>query len=50
MIKVTVTQINWNGRGDNRSFTYWVKPDRLARRLARIEQAYNMDHTTVAFD
>lgn len=47
MRKITIVQLNWNGRGDNRTFTRWAKPEQLQYKLRRISEAYNMDHTTV---
>lgn len=39
---ITVTQINWNGRGDNRSFDSWIPGDQVDAKLDRIAQGYNM--------
>lgn len=48
MNKIQVTQKNWNGKGDNRTFTYWVKTGQVALKLRDISRAYNMDNTEVA--
>lgn len=50
MRKITVTQKNWNGKGDDRSFTYWVKPDQVPLKIRDIERAYNMDATEVTIE
>lgn len=47
MREITITQKNFDGKGNDRVFREWVKPDAVALRIRRIEQAYNMDHTTV---
>lgn len=40
MAKLVVTQINWNGRGDNRDFGSTVTDDALPRRLERLAGSY----------
>lgn len=47
MQKIVVTQINWDGQGNNRSFPYWVKRDQVALKVQDIERAYSMDHTMI---
>jgi len=47
MRKIVVTQINWDGQGNDRAFPYWVKRDQVDLKIRDIERAYNMDHTTV---
>ena len=45
---ITVIQVNWNGKGDDRSFKYFAKDaDELGAKLDRIERAYNMDSTLI---
>lgn len=48
MRKITVTQVNFDGNGNDREFTYWVKLGQVALKIRDIERAYNMDHTTIA--
>lgn len=47
MRQIKVTQINWNGKGGNRTFDYWVKPDQVDLKIRDIERAFNMDHTKI---
>lgn len=47
MRKIVVTQINWDGQGNDRAFPYWVETDQVALKIQAIERAYNMDHTTI---
>lgn len=39
--KIVVTQLDWNGRGDDRSFTYWPEATDLDGKIFRIVRAYN---------
>jgi hypothetical protein len=47
MRNIVVTQINWNGQGSDRAFSYWVKRDQVALKIRDLERSYNMDHTTI---
>ena len=47
MPKITVTQKNYDGQGNNRIFTRWVKRGQSEITVQRISQAYNLDHTDI---
>lgn len=47
MTRITITQIDWNGHGDERILTRWVRPSDVEYTLRRIAAAFNMDHTVV---
>ena len=47
MRNIVVTQINFDGQGNNREFSYWVKKDQVELKIQAVNRAYNMDHTTI---
>jgi hypothetical protein len=47
MRNIVVTQINFDGQGNDRALSYWVKKDQVALKIQSINRAYNMDHTTI---
>lgn len=48
MRKITIVQKNWDGQGNDRTFTRWVKLGQIRLALDSIARAYNMDHTEVS--
>ena len=47
MPKITVTQKNYDGAGNNRTFTRWVKRGQADITVRRMARAYNPDHTEI---
>jgi hypothetical protein len=50
MRKITVIQENFDGRGNDREFTYWVKPGQVDLKVRDLNRAFNMDHTRIITD
>jgi len=50
MAKVTATQINWDGKGNNRTFTRWVKRGQAELTARQMARAYNLDHTEIKIE
>lgn len=40
--KVEVTQINWDGQGHDRTFTYWRSTEQLPEKFERIAMGQNL--------
>lgn len=47
MRRITITQINFDGQGNDRIAYLWVKADQVALTIERKSRAYNMDHTII---
>lgn len=47
MRNILVTQINFDGQGNDRTFSYWVKPDQVELKVRDLNRAYNMDRTKI---
>lgn len=47
MRKITITQINFDGQGNDRVSVLWVSPGQVESTVRRKMRAYNMDHTII---
>lgn len=48
MLTIEITQKNWDGKGNDRTFyKRGVRESELERKLGQIARAYNQEHTEV---
>lgn len=48
--KVVAIQRNFDGQGNDRRHTRWVKPDQVDLTVQRMSRAYNLDHTDITIE
>ena len=47
MIVIVVTQVNWDGKGNDRRFDYHVTPSEFSQKMYDIHRGFNMNSTRV---